>query len=122
MPLSVEDDVATSIPLASGASTMSKLPIEFISQRPYQNLCWAACCAMVTKAIHDFFPQQGATLPTALIDVAQQVIATGQCTPPGQAELDQTCWPDCAIFELMNERCERLDNHMDLDPLCQELI
>jgi hypothetical protein len=77
---------------------------------------------MVTKAIHDFFPQQGGGLPTSLVEVAQQVIATGQCTPPGHVELDQTCWPDCAFFELVNQRCERLDSYMNLEPLCEEIF
>lgn len=122
MPLAVQDETATPIGLISNASGMPMLPIEFVSQAPYQNLCWAACCAMVTKAVHDFFPQQGSALPVTLVDVARAVIATGKCTPEGQTELDQSCWPDCAIFELMNQTCERLDRSLELNLACQELL
>ncbi len=122
MPLAVQDGAATPIALASRTPAMPSLPIEFISQAPYQNLCWAACCTMVTKAVHDFFPEQGSGLPVTLADVAREVIATGKCTPQGQMELDQPCWPDCAIFELINETCERLDKFMELELLCQEIL
>ena len=37
MPLAVQDGAATPIALASRTPAMPSLPIEFISQAPYQN-------------------------------------------------------------------------------------
>jgi hypothetical protein len=124
MPFVLNDEAAVPINLAAalGAAPVQQLPIPFISQRSYRFLCWAACCAMVMKGLHDFFPAQASHLPTTVEDVAKAVINTGACTPPGQSDLDQRCWPDCAVYELIGEQCTTHGNYIDADLLIQELV
>lgn len=43
------DTAGVEIPL-DGSVAFTVLPVGLVTQIPYQNLCWAACCAMVLNA------------------------------------------------------------------------
>lgn len=70
-----------------------QLPVEYISQRPRNNWCWAACCVMVGKQIQ-------------IPDVSMCLLATSMhghdcCREPGGNECDRGAWPSDA-YRLMH--------------------
>lgn len=98
------------IPLNAPAPKPIILPVSFITQVPYKYLCWAACTAMVTSAQ----PQQG-NLPRTVGDTAKRVQAAQLGEPcalggetDGQAAFDQTCFPECALHNVLGLSCNKL--------------
>ena len=122
MPLAMADGAGIAIALDAGSlGSGTRLPIQMICQQPYKNLCWAACCAMVTSALRQSYPNQASNLPTTVVGVATEVIQGGQCAIAGQSGLDQPLWPDCALFELIGLAPHRKDGGLDQASLVQEI-
>ena len=122
MPLAIADGAEVSIPLDAGSlGSGTRLPIQWIGQQSYKNLCWAACCAMVTSALRQSYPNQASNLPTTLIGVATEIIQGGQCAIAAQSGLDQPLWPDCALFELIGLAPVRKDGDLAQASLVQEI-
>lgn len=116
------DGAGVTIPLDAGSpESTTRLPVSLIFQQPYRNLCWAACCAMVTSALRHSYPNQASNLPTTMVSVATEVIRGGQCAIPGQTGLDQPLWPDCALFELIGLAPTRMPGCLDEASLVQEI-
>jgi hypothetical protein len=65
------------------------LPVPYVSQEPYDNLCWAACCSMV-------FQKFGLST-VALCSLATEAFGRDCCSSPDPS-CDNTHWPD-DIFE-----------------------
>jgi hypothetical protein len=72
------------------------LPVPFIPQSNYVNLCWAACCAMIDSALKVRYPDHFGNIPTRIEDVAGVVLGSNKCPSEKGAGIDRTCWPDCA--------------------------
>jgi len=65
------------------------LPVPYVSQETYQNLCWAACCSMVF--------QRFGLRAVPLCSLASEACGKDCCSAPDQS-CDKSQWPD-AIFQ-----------------------
>ena len=104
----------TAIPIATSPSQPLpgdefRLPVPFVSQKPYSELCWAACCTMVNQAIAQRYPGQFPDLPTTMCTVVSKIFGKSCCPDPAQFGADApedidvvynkcglpfTAWPD----------------------------
>jgi hypothetical protein len=73
------------------------LPMPYISQSPYHNLCWAACCAMVLR-------HYGTS--ASVLDVLRSVRGNGCANATPGSACDAGVWPDQA-FPHLGMRCDR---------------
>jgi hypothetical protein len=107
-------------PQISDSTGETVLPVPFLSQAPYHNLCWAACCAMVDRALATKYPGQFGQLPAFVLSVSQVVIQANRCDTDPQAGIDQTCWPDCAC-SVLGFPCTAWNSPVSPPFLCAEL-
>jgi hypothetical protein len=61
------------------------LPVPYVTQQPYKNLCWAACGAMILQYYH--------TSGSALADVVSKMFGAKCEAQPIPGTCDSTAWP-----------------------------
>jgi hypothetical protein len=84
MALRAFDKVAVPmLPIDDPDATLLDVP--YISQQPYANLCWAACCAMI-------FLYRKTNIP--LCQLASEACNQQCCPKPSSKVCDRTHWPE----------------------------
>lgn len=87
MPLAAAQPVPVPSPPGAAAQDIV-LAVPFVSQKPFANLCWAACGAMIFQYYH---------VPNAtLCSIASGILGVNCCANPPQAgcdTTDQRTWP-----------------------------
>jgi Papain-like cysteine protease AvrRpt2 len=100
MTVSISDQDAIEIPLTAtdtGAQQVRDLDVELVQQGSHVNLCWAACCTMLTKSYAKHYPKDCGQLPIQLEAVARHVINSNACDTDPHIGIDQGCFPDCVL-------------------------
>jgi hypothetical protein len=123
MGLVQADEQTIDVPIPLGPAfpgPATTLPVPFISQAPYTNLCWAACCAMIDSALKLRYPEQFGNIPTRIEDVAGAVLSSDRCPSENGSGIDRTCWPDCAS-QVLGYPCQDWPHPVSADYLAGEL-
>jgi hypothetical protein len=84
MPLAATRTVPVTNPIAPSAHDVV-LPVTFVSQRPYKNLCWAACGSMIL--------QYYSTANSGLTDIVTTVLGSACKGEPVPGICDIARWP-----------------------------
>ena len=74
---------------AAGDEGSTLLPITYLTQAPYDQLCWAACCAMVLRA--------DGQVNARVTSVAAQVVGQPCSANPSTSPCNQSIDPEVAI-------------------------
>src|SRR5207249_4034488 len=67
-------------------------PVPYVSQKPFINLCWAACCAMV----YAYYKHGN----VRLCDIVSAAFGLNCCAAPSSSACDQSNWPENAYTQL----------------------
>jgi len=95
MPLAVTETTPIPSPAARSSGDLL-LPIDFVSQRPYRNLCWAACGSMVLQYYH--------VANSSLLEVASRVLGHDCTASPSGC--DTAIWPE-TMYQSYNFSCDK---------------
>ncbi len=98
------DDAAPTLP-----GNVFVLGVPYYSQRPFQNLCWAACCQMVLSLRQ----------PVPNLCTITSTVLGRNCCDPG-VDCDETHWPVDAYHRLGYD-CIPWNNAFDLGALDHEI-
>jgi hypothetical protein len=109
MGVAVPSSVTT--PIVVPADSDILLPVPYYTQKPEQNLCWAACCAMVLGYYHQLPPPGGLSYITS-------TVLGPACSNP--AACDQTFSPFDAYSKLKFP-CKPWDAPFDMAGILHEL-
>ena len=109
--MAVKLAASENIPVTPQAGTDCVLNVPYCSQRPFQHLCWAACCEMVLKYNNKNVPN--------LCNITSAVFKPEDCCS-SPSSCDRTEWPDVAYGKL-NFQCLEFDQPFDTDALSHEI-
>lgn len=84
MPLAVANGTKVSTSSTPDAGDLI-LPVPFVSQQPYKDLCWAACGAMILKYYK---------VSTTLGEIASKVLGLNCNVQPIPTVCDTVAWPE----------------------------
>lgn len=103
------------------AANSTVLPVNFVPQGSYQELCWAACGAMLTDAIVRCYPNDYPNMPSSLCGVVSAIRNT-QCCPVVPPNYDKPQYPDDVISALFGtSQARRWDGQFEWDDVRQEI-
>jgi Papain-like cysteine protease AvrRpt2 len=131
MPLKIPDADATTIPVDMDTSQIPagdavQLAIPYVQQvpgpgqKPYAELCWAACCAMVTQALNRCYPGKCSALPQTICQVASTTLEKPCCPNPDDAGCDVTADVN-TVYEKCGLPCTQWSNYFEWDAVEQEI-
>jgi hypothetical protein len=98
MPLAATQPVAVS-PVATSANQDMILPVPFVSQEPYKELCWAACGSMIFQYYH--------MSNVDVLDLASKISKLDCQMNPMPIGCDSAAWP-CDLYTAYGFTCQRV--------------
>ncbi len=90
------------------------LPVPYISQRPYANLCWAACVEMVLK-------RYGRPGQPRICVLCSQVAQMDCCNFWDEGKCDQGHWPIDLYQNFLGFNCEPIGQPINPESLVSEI-
>ena len=112
MALTAGDKIPIPSPPAGTAEDGTLLPLPYVSQNPYSELCWAACCAMIVGMF------QRAQI--ALCQMVNIMFNADSCRERDLSRYNKPEWPD-NIFHYYRYSCLYLKNVLTLGSIVYEI-